>query len=126
MDSSKNNLKDIKDNTQENSFFIVILITLFFLTMLLLSGCYLINYYLSKGLINEVNLFSKIKNILLIISCLLTLVNAILILILGFKNNTEDYDNYKNYVMVPKEVIKEYQKEIKELKNKLHKESNFK
>ncbi len=126
MDSSKNNLKDIKDNTQENSFFIVILITLFFLTMLLLSFCYLINYYLSKGLITEVDLFSKLKNILLIISCLLTLVNAILILILGFKNNTEDYDNYKNYVMVPKEVIKEYQKEIKELKNKLHKESNFK
>ena len=125
MNSSKSNMYEIKDNSKNSTILIVILIVLFIGSFVLLSSVYVMNYYLKQNLITNVDDLERIKNILLIIACVLTFISAILILVIGFKNNEEDYTKYKNYVMISKDELKEYkdefakyEKEIKKLKKK--------
>ena len=125
MNSSKSDMYEIKDGSKNSSILIVILIVLFIGSFVLLSSVYAINYYLQQNLITNVYDFERIKNILLIIACILTFISAILILVIGFKNNEEDYTKYKNYVMISKDELKEYkelianyEKEIRYLKSK--------
>ena len=109
MNSSKSDMYEIKDSSKNSTVLIVILIGLFIGSFVLLSSVYL----------------ESAKNILLIIACVLTFISAILILVIGFKNNEEDYTKYKNYVMISKDELKEYKeliakykKEIRHLKSK--------
>ncbi len=125
MNSSKSDMYEIKDSSKNSTVLIVILIGLFIGSFVLLSSVYVINYYLNQNLITNVYGFERIKNILLIIACVLTFISAILILVIGFKNNEEDYTKYKNYVMISKDELKEYKeliakykKEIRHLKSK--------
>ena len=88
-------------------------------------------YYLYKGARNmnssksdmyEIKDSSKNSTVLIVI---LIGFSAILILVIGFKNNEKDYTKYKNYVMISKDELKEYKeliakykKEIRHLKSK--------
>ena len=121
MNSSKSDLHEIKDSSKNSTVLIVILIGLFIGSFILLSSVYVMNYYLKQNLIINVDDLEKIKNILLIIACILTFISAILILVVGFKNNEEDYTKYKNYVMISKDELKEY----KELIAKYEKEIRY-
>ena len=112
MNSSKSDMYEIKDSSKNSTVLIVILIVLFIGSFILLSSVYVINYYLNQNLITNVYDFEKIKNILLIFACVLTFISAILILVIGFKNNEEDYTKYKNYVMISKDELKEYKELI--------------
>ena len=125
MNSSKSDMYEIKDSSKNSSILIVILIGLFISSFVLLSSAYVINYYLKQNLITNIYDLEKIKNTLLIIACVLTFISAILILVIGFKNNEDDYTKYKNYVMISKDELKEYKelivkykKEIRHLKSK--------
>lgn len=125
MNSSKSDMYEIKDSSKNSTVLIAILIVLFIGSFVLLSSVYVINYYLNQNLITNVYDLEKIKNILLIIVCVLTFISAILILVIGFKNNEDDYTKYKNYVMISKDELKEYkelivkyEKEIRHLKSK--------
>ncbi len=125
MNSSKSDMYEIKDSSKNSTVLIVILIGLFIGSFVLLSSVYVINYYLNQNLITDVSDLEKIKNTLLIIACVLTFIIAILILVIGFKNNEDDYTKYKNYVMISKDELKEYkeliakyEKEIRHLKSK--------
>ena len=125
MNSSKSDMYEIKDSSKNSSILIVILIGLFISSFVLLSSAYVINYYLKQNLITNIYDLEKIKNTLLIIACVLTFISAILILVIGFKNNEDDYTKYKNYVMISKDELKEYkelitnyEKEIRQLKSK--------
>ena len=118
MNSSKSDMYEIKDSSKNSTVLIVILIVLFIGSFVLLSSAYVINYYLNQNLITNVYDLERIKNILLIIACVLTFISAMLILVIGFKNNEEDYAKYKNYVMISKDELKEYKKEIRRLKSK--------
>ena len=125
MNSSKSDMYEIKDSSKNSTVLIAILIVLFIGSFVLLSSVYVINYYLNQNLITNVYDLEKIKNILLIIACVLTFISAILILVIGFKNNEDDYTKYKNYVMISKDELKEYkeliakyEKEIRWLKSK--------
>ena len=125
MNSSKSDMYEIKDSSKNSSILIVILIGLFISSFVLLSSAYVINYYLKQNLITNIYDLEKINNTLLIIACVLTFISAILILVIGFKNNEDDYTKYKNYVMISKDELKEYKelivkykKEIRHLKSK--------
>ena len=125
MNSSKSDMYEIKDSSKNSTVLIVILIILFIGSFILLSSVYVMNYYIKQNLITDVSDLERIKNTLLIIACVLTFISAILILVIGFKNNEEDYTKYKNYVMISKDELKEYkelianyEKEIRQLKSK--------
>ncbi len=115
MNSSKSDIYVVKDNS---SILIVILIILFIGSFILLSSVYVMNYYLEQNLVKNVYDLERIKNILLIIVCVLIFISAILILVVGLKDNEEDYIKYQNYVIISKEELQNYKKEIKNLKDK--------
>ena len=116
MKSVNSDIYEIKDNNENSKILIIILLVLIILAAIFLSVCYVINFYLKQNVIIDENMI-HFRNIFLIISCVLSFIAALLILIIGFKND-EDYNKYKNYVLISKDELKEYKKEIKRLKNK--------
>lgn len=116
MKSINRDIYEIKDNNENSKTLIIILLVLFILAAIFLSVCYVIDFCLKQNVIIDENMI-HLRNIFLIISCFLSFIEALLILIIGFKND-EDYKKYKNYVLISKDELKEYKKEIKRLKNK--------